>query len=73
MLRLVATNTSILKSMITQQVTASVGVKIDLNLNLNNHISDLCKKASGKVSALARVAPFIGFDKGKLLMNSFLF
>ena len=27
-----------------------VGVKVDLNLNFNNHISDLCKKPSRKIS-----------------------
>ena len=44
-----------------------LGVKIDVNLNFNNHISDLCKKASRKISALARVAPFMSFNKRKLL------
>ena len=39
-------------------------VKIDVNLNFYDHISDLCKKASRKISALARV-------KRKLLMNAF--
>ena len=48
-----------------------LGVKIDVNLNFNNHISDLCKKASGKISALARAAPFMSFNKNKLLMNAF--
>ena len=48
-----------------------LGVKIDVNLNFNNHISDLCKKASRKISALARVTPFMGFNKRKLLMNAF--
>ena len=48
-----------------------LGVKIDVNLNFNNHISDLCKKASRKISALARVAPFMSFNKRKLLLNAF--
>ena len=38
-------------------------VKIDVNLNFNDHISDLCKKASRKISALARVTPFMGLRK----------
>ena len=46
-----------------------LGVKIDVNLNFNDHISDLCKKASRKISALARVTPFMGLSKRKLLMN----
>ena len=48
-----------------------LGVKIDVNLNFNDHISDLCKKASRKVSALARVTPFLGLSKRKLLMKAF--
>ena len=48
-----------------------LGVKIDVNLNFNNHISDLRKKASRKISALARVASFMSFNKRKLLMNAF--
>ena len=35
-----------------------LGVKIDVNLNFSDHISDLCKKASRKIS-LARVTPFM--------------
>ena len=35
-----------------------VGVKIKVNLNFNSHMSDLCKKASRTISALARVDPF---------------
>ena len=48
-----------------------LGVKIDVNLNFNDHISDLCKKASRKMSALARVTPFMGLSKRKLLINAF--
>ena len=40
-----------------------LGVKIDVNLNFGNQISDLCKKARRKISALARVAPFMSFNK----------
>ena len=48
-----------------------LGVKIDANLSFDIHISDLCKKASRKISALARVAPFMSLGKRKLLMNAF--
>ena len=48
-----------------------LGVKIDVNSNSNDHISDLCKKASRKIFALARVSPFVGVSKRKLLMNAF--
>ena len=48
-----------------------LGIKLDSNLNFNTHITDLCKKASRKVSALARVTPFMEIEKRKLLMNAF--
>ena len=48
-----------------------LGVKIDVNLNFNEHISDLCKKASRKISALARIAPFMSIEKRKVVMNGF--
>ena len=48
-----------------------LGVKIDVNLSFNNHISDLYKRASRKISALAKVSPFMGLTKRKLLMNAF--
>ena len=48
-----------------------LGVKIDVNINFNDNISDLCKKASRKISAIARVTPFMGLSKRKLLMNAF--
>ena len=46
-------------------------VKIDVNLNFNEHISDLCKKAGRKISALARIAPFMSIEKRKVVMNAF--
>ena len=39
-----------------------LGIKIDVNLNFNNQISHLCKKASTKISASARVTPFMLFS-----------
>ena len=48
-----------------------LGVKIDVNLIFNDHISNACKKASKKISALARVTPFMRLSKRKLLMNAF--
>ena len=47
-------------------------VKIDVNLSFNDHISDLYKKASRKISALVNVTPFMGLGKRKLLINAFL-
>ena len=40
-----------------------LGVKIDVNLNFNEH--------SRKISALARIAPFMSIGKRKVVMNAF--
>ena len=49
-----------------------LGVTIDKNLNFKSHVSNLCKKASQKLHALARVSAFVNPDKLRLLMNSFI-
>ena len=38
-----------------------LGVKIDVNLIFDNHISNLCKKAGRKISSLARVFSLMSF------------
>ena len=48
-----------------------LSVKIDVNLKFNDPISDSCKKASRKISALARVTPFMGLSKRIILINAF--
>ena len=48
-----------------------LGVKLDWTLNFDDHISDVCKKASRKLNALARIATFIRLSKRRLLMNAF--
>ena len=47
-----------------------VNLNIDVNINFNEHISDLCKKASRKISALARIAPFMSIEKRKVVVNA---
>ena len=49
-----------------------LGVTIDKNLNLNTHLSKLCKKVGQKITALARVAKILPFDQRHILFNSFI-
>ena len=49
-----------------------LGFTIDKKLNFNKHLSILCKKVSGKVSALARITKIVPFDKKRLLMRTFI-
>ena len=48
-----------------------LGVKFDHKLSLDDHISELCKKASRKIHALSRVASYMNISKGRILMNAF--
>ena len=49
-----------------------LGVSIDNRLNFNEHVSNLCKKVSTKLHALARVSKFMSQDKLRLLMKAFI-
>ena len=47
-------------------------IKIDIKLSFENHVSSLCKKASQKLHALARVVNFVDLAKRKNLMKAFI-
>ena len=49
-----------------------LGVTIDNQLNFNEHISNLCKKANQKLHALARVSRFMSQEKLRILMKAFI-
>ena len=38
-------------------------ITIDNNLKFEDHINNICRKASGKISALSRIAPYMDFPK----------
>ena len=46
-------------------------VNFDSELIFDQHISDLCRKASRKVNALARIRASMNLQKRRLLMNAF--
>ena len=48
-----------------------LGIKIDNKSRLNPHVQVLCKKASRKRHALARVTPYTTVSKRRILMNAF--
>ena len=48
-----------------------LGIQIDNKLNFESHLNGLCKKASSKIHALARISPYWNQYKKKTLMNSF--
>ena len=49
-----------------------LGVTIDSNLTFENHINNICKRASQKLNALARVAPYMNMQKRRIIMKSFV-
>ena len=49
-----------------------LGVKIDNKLDFNEHVSNICKKVSLKIHALARISHFINTDKLRILLKTFI-
>ena len=49
-----------------------LGVTIDEKLNFNEHVTNICKKASQKLHALARIAKYIEPEKLRLVMRAFI-
>ena len=46
-----------------------LGITIDSNLTFENHINNICKRASQKINALARVAPCMNMQKRRLIIS----
>ena len=49
-----------------------LGIKFDTKLSFENHVSSLCKKATQKLHALARIVNYMEVDKRKCLMKAFV-
>ena len=48
------------------------GVYFNNKLNFNNHVKKLCKKASHRLHALARLANIMSMRQRKIIMNAFI-
>ena len=48
------------------------GIKIENKLTLEEHIDGLCKKASQKVNAVARISSLMRFEQRKRIVNLFI-
>ena len=46
-----------------------LGVKVDHELNFNEHASSLCKKASQKLNALSQIESSMTLDQRRLNLN----
>ena len=49
-----------------------LGVKFDSNLSFENLVTSLCKKASQKLRALARISHYMNLNKRRNLMKAFI-
>ena len=47
-------------------------VKFDYNLSFENHVTSLCKKASQKLHAVARISHYMDLNKRRNLMKAFI-
>ena len=46
-----------------------LGITIDNDLKFEDHINNICRKASGKICASSRKAPYMDFPKRKHSLN----
>ena len=49
-----------------------LGLTIDRNLNFDDHVFTLCKKAGRKLSALSRISNYMSFEKKRILLKAFV-
>ena len=49
-----------------------LGITIDNNLNFKEHVSNLCKKSSQKLHALAQISRYMSQNKLKVIMKAFI-
>ena len=49
-----------------------IGSDIDRNLNFNENVSSLCRKAGNKLSVLPRLSNFMSFKQRRTLLKTFI-
>ena len=49
-----------------------LGLTIDRNLNFDDYVTTLCKKAGRKLSALSRISNYMSFEKKRILLKAFV-
>ena len=50
-----------------------MGISIDNNLSFDDHVAELCKKASQKLHALARISHFMKIKQRQIIFKSFIY
>ena len=49
-----------------------LGLTIDRNLNFDDYVITLCKRAGRKLSALSRISNYMSFEKKRILLKAFV-
>ena len=49
-----------------------LGINIDNTLSFDNHVAELCRKASQKLHALSRISHFMSIQQRQIIMKSFM-
>ena len=60
------------EKLIAESKVKLLGITIDNKLDFNEHVSNICKKASQKLHALTRISPYIDNQKLKIIMKAFI-
>ena len=67
-------STALIDGFSIESITKEIllGRTIDRDLNFDEHVNNLCKKACQKLNALVRLAPFMNVDKKRMIMKAFI-
>ena len=55
-----------------ENVVKLLGITFDNTMSFHKHVSGLCKRASKKIHILARIAKYMGLEKRRMIMKSFI-
>ena len=58
---------------VTENKAKLLGVNIDIKLNFDSYVSELCKKASNQLHAISRLQTYLGFEEKTVLIQSFFY
>ena len=54
------------KKIISEYSVKLLSIEIDNQVNFDNHVSTLCKKAGSQLNAIGRLRKYIGFPEKRL-------
>ena len=62
----------LIPQIISEEKQELLGVIIDSRLTFEEHVNNLCKKASQKLNALARISSYMDIPKRGIIFRSFI-